>query len=199
MQSNLIKQWTSLTKKANTSLRKINELNARSVKQLTQLQMEMVSSCLEGGVSKVKGVSEVKSMSELLNLQSQLYKDLNEKVLQSAEKSVKLALETKEAMNALLKEGFDTLSIPELSAAPAAAQKKAPAKKAPAKKPAAKAPTAKKAPAKKPAAKAPAAKKAPAKKPAAKKAPAKKAATKAPAAKKPAATGRPATEGDSKK
>ena len=52
MQNDLIKQWAQLSKKANDSLKKINTLNTESIKQLTKLQMDMVSSCLEGGIKK---------------------------------------------------------------------------------------------------------------------------------------------------
>ena len=174
MQNDLIKQWAQLSKKANESLKKINALNTQSIKQLTQLQMEMVSSCLEGGIKKAKTVNKVTSMSDLMNLQSSLYKELSEKVLENAQNSVKVAMETKQAMSELIQEGF--AEAPSMVAKPAA--KKAAPK-----------PTAKKAavtPAAKKAAPKPAAKKAavtPAAKEVAPKAAAKKAAV-TPAAKK---------------
>jgi phasin family protein len=228
MQNDLIKQWAQLSKKANESLKKINALNTQSIKQLTKLQMEMVSSCLEGSIKKAKTVSQATSMSDLMNLQSSLYKELSEKVLESAQGSVKVAMETKQAMSELIKEGF--VEAPSMIVKPAAktaaskpAAKKAapkPAAKTAAPKPAAK--TAAPKPAAKKAAPKPAAKKA-APKPAAKKAvpkPAAKTAAPKPAAKtaapKPAAktaapkpetsnlqmpkpSGRPMTEGDAKK
>jgi len=208
MQNDLIKQWAQLSKKANESLKKINTLNTKSIKQLTKLQMDMVSSCLEGGIKKVTSVNKVASMTELMNLQSSLYKELSEKVLESAQNSVKVAMETKKAMGELIKEG--------LAEAPAMVVKPAAKKAAP--KPVAKKatpkPVAKKA-APKPAAKKatpkPVAKKA-APKPAAKKATPKPVAKKAapkPVAKKatptssslqmPKPSGRPMTEGDAKK
>jgi len=212
MQNDLIKQWAQLSKKANESLKKINALNTQSIKKLTQLQMEMVSSCLEGGIKKAKTVNQVSSMSDLMNLQSSLYKELSEKVLENAQNSVKVAMETKQAMSELIQEGF--AEVPSMVVKPAAT--KAAAK-----------PAAKKAipkPAAKKAAPKPAAKKA-TPKPAAKKATPKPAATKSaptPAAKKVAAkpaaakstptptpetttpqmpqpSSRPMTEGDAKK
>jgi phasin family protein len=220
MQKDLIKQWSHLSKKANDSLKKINALNTKSIKQLTKLQMDMVSSCIEGGVKKAKTVGNATSVTDLMNLQSSLYKELSEKVLESAQNSVKIAMETKEAMSELIKEGLAdapkmvvTASVKKTAAKPVAkkvapkpAAKKVAAKKA-APKPAAKKVAAKKA-APKPATKKVAAKKA-APKPAAKKVAAKKAAPK-PGAKKdapkstkklqmPKPSGRPMTEGDSKK
>ncbi|PHS72591.1 MAG: phasin family protein [Cycloclasticus sp.] len=106
MQKDIIKKWTQLSKKANDSLKKINILNTKSIKQLTKLQMDMVKSCIEGGVKKAKIVGKTTSMAELMNLQSGLYKELSEKVLESAQQSVKIAMETKEAMSALIKEGL---------------------------------------------------------------------------------------------
>ena len=148
MQNDLIKQWAQLSKKANESLKKINALNTQSIKQLTQLQMEMVSSCLEGGIKKAKTVNQVTSMSDLMNLQSSLYKELSEKVLENAQNSVKVAMETKQAMSELIKEGF--VEAPSMIVKPAAktAAPKPAAKKAapkPAAKTAAPKPTAKKA------------------------------------------------------
>jgi phasin family protein len=190
MQNDLIKQWAQLSKKAN-----------ESIKQLTKLQMEMVSSCLEGSIKKAKTVSQATSMSDLMNLQSSLYKELSEKVLESAQGSVKVAMETKQAMSELIKEGF--VEAPSMIVKPAA--KKAapkPAAKTVAPKPAAK--TAAPKPAAKKAAPKPAAKTA-APKPAAKTAapkPAAKTAAPKPETSNlqmPKPSGRPMTEGDAKK
>ena len=203
MQKDLIKQWTQLSKNANDALKKINTLNTNSIKKLIKLQMDMVSSCLEGGIKKTKNVGKVSSMTELMNLQSEIYKELSEKVLLGAQSSVKIAMETKQAMGDLIKEGMADapsmvakVNVKKTVAKPKA--KKVVAKKA-APKPAAKKVVAKKA-APKPAAKKVVAKKA-APKPAAKKVVAKKAAPK-PAVKNlqmPKPSGRPMTEGDSKK
>jgi len=106
MSNEIIKQWSELGEKARSSLKKINTLNTKSIKQLTKLQMDMVSSCLEGSVKKVQGVGQVTSIEELMNLQSSLYKDLTEKVLENAQKSVQLAMETKSAMDDLLQAGL---------------------------------------------------------------------------------------------
>ena len=97
MQNDLIKQWAQLSKKANESLKKINTLNTQSIKQLTKLQMDLVSSCLEGSIKKVSSVNKVSSVAELMNLQSTLYKELSEKVLENAQQSVKVAMETKKS------------------------------------------------------------------------------------------------------
>lgn len=219
MQNDLIKQWAQLSKKANESLKKINTLNTQSVKQLTQLQMDLVSSCLEGSIKKVTSVNKVESMTELMNLQSSLYKELSEKVLKNAQSSVKVAMETRKAMGELIQEGL--AEAPSMVMTPVAKKTtpKPAARKAtpkPAAKKAAPKPAAKKAPPK------PAAKKT-APKPAAKKTPPKPAAKKAApkptakeAAPKPAVkqtapkatarstqlpnpSGRPVTEGDAKK
>ena len=213
MQNDLIQQWAQLSKKANESLKKINALNTQSIKQLTQLQMEMVSSCLEGGIKKAKTVNKATSMSDLMNLQSSLYKELSEKVLENAQNSVKVAMETKQAMSELIKEGFAEAPSMVVKPTPNPAAKKAapkPAAKKAAPKPAAKkvaaTPAAKKVaatPAAKKAAATPAAKKA-APKPVAKKAAPKPAVKKttSPAAnapQMPQPSGRPMTEGDAKK
>ena len=210
MQNDLIKQWAQLSKKANESLKKINTLNTQSIKQLTKLQMDLVSSCLEGSIKKVSSVNKVSSVAELMNLQSALYKELSEKVLENAQQSVKVAMETKKAMGELISDGL--ADIPEVvtkkeseKAAPKPVAKKAApkpaAKKAtptPAAKKATPTPAAKKAtptPAAKKTAPTPAAKKA-APKPAARKAEPKPTQT---SLQMPKPSGRPVTEGDAKK
>ena len=216
MQNDLIKQWAQLSKKANESLKKINTLNTQSVKQLTQLQMDLVSSCLEGSIKKVTSVNKVESMTELMNLQSSLYKELSEKVLKNAQSSVKVAMETRKAMGELIQEGL--AEAPSMVMTPVAKKttpKPAARKATP--KPAAPKPAAKKVPPKPAAKKAapkPAAKKTPPKPAAAKKAapkPTAKEAAPKPAVKQtapkatarstqlPNPSGRPVTEGDAKK
>lgn len=201
MQNDLIKQWAQLSKKANESLKKINTLNTQSIKQLTKLQMDLVSSCLEGSIKKVSSVNKVSSVAELMNLQSALYKELSEKVLENAQQSVKVAMETKKAMGELISDGL--ADIPEVvtkkeseKAAPTPAAKKAAPK--PVAKKAAPKPVAKKAapkPVAKKAAPKPGAKKA-APKPVAKKAEPKPTQT---SLQMPKPSGRPVTEGDAKK
>jgi phasin family protein len=184
MQNDLIKQWAQLSKKANESLKKINTLNTQSVKQLTQLQMDLVSSCLEGSIKKVTSVNKVGSMTELMNLQSSLYKELSEKVLKNAQSSVKVAMETRKAMGELIQEGL--AEAPSMVMTPVAkkttpkpAAKKTPPKPAAAKKAAPK-PTAKEA----------------APKPAVKQTAPKATAR---STQLPNPSGRPVTEGDAKK
>ena len=126
MSNEIIKQWSELGEKARSSLKKINTLNTKSIKQLTKLQMDMVSSCLEGSVKKVQGVGRVTSIEELMNLQSGLYKELTEKVLENAQKSVQLAMETKSAMDDLLQAGLSKQTP--VSAVAKKAVKKAPVK-----------------------------------------------------------------------
>ncbi len=201
MQNDLIKQWAQLSKKANESLKKINTLNTQSIKQLTKLQMDLVSSCLEGSIKKVSSVNKVSSVAELMNLQSTLYKELSEKVLENAQQSVKVAMETKKAMGELISDGL--ADIPEVvtkkeseKAAPKPVAKKA--APTPAAKKATPTPVAKKAtptPVAKKAAPKPAAKKA-APKPVAKKAEPKPTQT---SLQMPKPSGRPVTEGDAKK
>ncbi|PCI68092.1 MAG: phasin family protein [Piscirickettsiaceae bacterium] len=183
MQKDVIKKWAELSKNANAALKKINALNTSSIKKLAKLQMDMVSSCLEGGIKKTKNVAKVTSMSDLMNLQSAIYKDLSEKVLAGAQDSVKIAMETKQAMSALIKEGMADAPSMVTNVKKPVAKKVAPkpvAKKAVAKKVAPK-PVAKKVVAKKATPKPVAKKVAP--KPVAKKVVAKKAAPK-PAVKK---------------
>ncbi|PCH85207.1 MAG: phasin family protein [Piscirickettsiaceae bacterium] len=185
MQKDVIKKWAELSKNANAALKKINALNTSSIKKLAKLQMDMVSSCLEGGIKKTKNVAKVTSMSDLMNLQSAIYKDLSEKVLAGAQDSVKIAMETKQAMSALIKEGMADAPSMVTNVKKPVAKKVAPkpvAKKAVAKKVAPK-PVAKKVVAKKATPKPVAKKVAP--KPVAKKVVAKKAAPK-PVAKKAA-------------
>jgi len=210
MQNDIIKQWAQLSKKANESLKKINTLNTKSIKQLTKLQMEMVSSCIEGSIKKAKTVDKVTSLSDLMNLQSSLYKELSEKVLESAQNSVKIAMETKQAMADLIKEGMAEAPTMVVTSETKQAAPKPVAKQAvpkPAAKKAAPKPAAKKAapkPVAKQAAPKPVAKKA-APKPVAKQAapkPSAKQSAPKPAAQKlqmPKPNGRPMTEGDAKK
>jgi phasin family protein len=198
MQNDLIKQWAQLSKKANESLKKINTLNTQSVKQLTQLQMDLVPSCLEGSIKKVTSVNKVGSMTELMNLQSSLYKELSEKVLKNAQSSVKVAMETRKAMGELIQEGL--AEAPSMVMTPVAKKttpKPAARKATP--KPAAPKPAAKKTPPKPAAAKKAAPK--PTAKEAAPKPAVKQTAPKATArsTQLPNPSGRPVTEGDAKK
>lgn len=183
MNDDMVKKWTALSKKAQESLKKLNSLNTSSLKQLTKLQMDMVSSCLEGGVEKAKSLSKAQSLSELMAMQSTLYKELSEKVLKNAQSSVKVAMETKHAMSELIKQGLSDVSpIAVKTSVSSTVQKTAATKKKTAK------PAARKAAAK------PAAKKAAAK-PATKKAAAKPAAKKTavkPVTKKAAPKAKPA-------
>ncbi len=152
MNDDMVKKWTALSKKAQESLKKLNSLNTSSLKQLTKLQMDMVSSCLEGGVEKAKSLSKAQSLSELMAMQSTLYKELSEKVLKNAQSSVKVAMETKHAMSELIKQGLSDVSpIAVKTSVSSTVQKTAAAKKKTAKPAARKAaakPVAKKAAAK---------------------------------------------------
>ena len=139
MQKDFIKQWLLLNEKTQKSFQKVNALHADSMKQLTQLQMDMVTSCLEGSMGKNQKMAEIKSIAEFFELQSNFYKEWSEHVLSGAQDSFKVAMDSKQAMNDLLSEALNDQSGDNKEAVKPVVNKKQAVRRAPAKaKPAAK-------------------------------------------------------------
>lgn len=104
MKEGLMEQWLEFGGKTKRSFERINALHSSSIKQLSELQMEVVASCFEASVEEARRVSAARSVSELLDLQSSLYQELSKKMLDNAQNTLQIAMDSKRAMNVLLAE-----------------------------------------------------------------------------------------------
>jgi phasin family protein len=81
MDNTFFAQWESFTKSAVDSGKELEALNMKLVEQVTQKQMELLSSALETGNQWFSTFGEHKALPELIAAQSKLASDYSSKLL----------------------------------------------------------------------------------------------------------------------
>ncbi|MDY6992990.1 MAG: phasin family protein [Pseudomonadota bacterium] len=95
MQNELIQKWTELNTIAMESIKELGEINTQAMTRLTQRQMEMVNIYMEGGAKQLEALSSAQGMPDMVAAQSQLFTELNQKLMDNAQQTVALLTEVK--------------------------------------------------------------------------------------------------------
>lgn len=122
MQNELIQQWTELNKTAMEAIKELGEINTNAMTRLTQRQMEMVSLYMEGSAKQLEALSQAKGVPDLITAQSQLFAELNEKLMENARQTLEVLVEVKTELSSWVEKSVQ-------NATPTSLTSKAPAKK----------------------------------------------------------------------
>jgi len=122
MQNELIQQWTELNKTAMEAIKELGEINTNAMTRLTQRQMEMVSLYMEGSAKQLEALSQAKGVPDLITAQSQLFAELNEKLMENARQTLEVLVGVKTELSSWVEKSVQ-------NATPAGLTGKAPAKK----------------------------------------------------------------------
>ncbi len=122
MQNELIQQWTELNKTAMEAIKELGEINTNAMTRLTQRQMEMVSLYMEGSAKQLEALSQAKGVPDLITAQSQLFAELNEKLMENARQTLEVLVGVKTELSSWVEKSVQ-------NATPTSLTSKIPAKK----------------------------------------------------------------------
>jgi phasin family protein len=108
MQSEYLDQWTHFTNMAFASAKELGEINTKTIKKLSEHQLEFMSSCLDTSIKQINLLSEAKGYKELLSGQTKLVTECNEKLLDAARKATALVSEARDEIVAWLDKNIET-------------------------------------------------------------------------------------------
>lgn len=94
MQNNeVMKQWANFNKTAMDAMKELGEINTQMMTRLTQRQMEMASLYMETGAKQLEALSEVKGMQDMMAVQTRLFTELSEKLVDNARQTMEVLAE----------------------------------------------------------------------------------------------------------
>jgi phasin family protein len=94
-QNELIQQWTELNQAAMEAMKELGQINTNAMTRLTQRQMEMVSLYMEGSAKQLEALSQTKGVPDLITAQSQLFAELNEKLMANARQTLDVLVDVR--------------------------------------------------------------------------------------------------------
>jgi phasin family protein len=108
MQNNeLMQQWIELNKSAMEAIKELGEINTSAMTRLTQRQMDMVGLYMEGSAKQLEALSGAKTPQEAVAAQSNLFIELNEKLMSNARQTVEVLTDVKSELAAWVEKGME--------------------------------------------------------------------------------------------
>jgi phasin family protein len=110
MQNELIQQWTELNKAAMEAIKELGEINTNAMTRLTQRQMDMVSLYMEGSAKQLEALGQSKGVQDIINAQSRLFAELNEKLMENARQTLDVLFDVKGELSAWVEKSVQSAS-----------------------------------------------------------------------------------------
>ena len=107
---NMNETFELMTKSTNQSLanlRKMAEINLNTWDKLVATQMSVMNQCLEATSKQAELLKDAKRVDELLGAQTELARDLGEKLVESNKEVVEILSQTTEEYQALAEAGVE--------------------------------------------------------------------------------------------
>ncbi|ALG67983.1 phasin family protein [Beggiatoa leptomitoformis] len=107
MDNELLKKWTDMNKTAMDAMKELGEINTAAMTRLTQRQMEMVNLYMESGAKQLQAMGEVKNVQDMVNVQSRLFAEMNEKLMENARQTIEILVDVKSELASWAEKGME--------------------------------------------------------------------------------------------
>jgi phasin family protein len=109
-QNELIQQWTELNQAAMEAMKELGQINTNAMTRLTQRQMEMVSLYMEGSAKQLESLGHTKGVPDLISAQSQLFAELNEKLMANARQTLDVLVDVRTELSSWVEKSMKNAS-----------------------------------------------------------------------------------------
>jgi len=82
MSTHLIDNFEKLNRTTVASVRRLGEINARTLERLGERQMAVTHECIDGSVKQMELLGQARGIQDVLSAQSRLVADLNGKIVE---------------------------------------------------------------------------------------------------------------------
>lgn len=110
MDNTFMTQWESLAKSALDTSKELEALNLKLVEQISQKQVELLTSAFETGNKWMSSFGEYKALPELIAAQSKLASEYGSKLMSASKDTADLLSASREEYKAWFEKGFKYLS-----------------------------------------------------------------------------------------
>lgn len=110
MENNFLTQWESFAKSAFDTTKELETLNTKLFEQLSQKQMELLTSAFEVGNKWFSSFGEFKGVPELVAAQTKLASDYGSKVVAASKEATELLTASREDYKLWFEKSFKVLT-----------------------------------------------------------------------------------------
>lgn len=110
MENNFLTQWESFAKSAFDTTKELETLNMKLFEQLSQKQVELLTSAFEIGNKWMSSFGEFKGVPELVAAQTKLASDYGSKVVATSKEATELLTASREDYKSWFEKSFKVLT-----------------------------------------------------------------------------------------
>lgn len=107
MQADLMKQWSEINQNIVNSMKKLGEINTQVMQKMTERQIAVMNAYMEGVSKQLEAMKDAKSSQDMMALQAQLAKEFNEKVMENAQETMDLLVQTRTDLTSWVEKGME--------------------------------------------------------------------------------------------
>ena len=111
MQTELFDQWTKFSKTSFGTLKELGEINAKAIEKLTEQQLALVTTWVEGSVKQLTLLGEAKGYNDVFAGQSELAAEYSNKLLGVARKTADALTESKDEFTTWVEKGVESATV----------------------------------------------------------------------------------------
>lgn len=111
MQTELFNQWTKFSKTSYSGLKELGEINAKAIEKLTEQQLALVTTWVEGSVKQLTLLGEAKGYKDVFAGQSELATGYSNKLLGIARETADALTESKDEFTTWVEKGVESATI----------------------------------------------------------------------------------------
>lgn len=111
MPTELFDQWTKFSKTSFGALKELGEINAKVIEKLTEQQLALVTTWVEGSVKQLTRLGEAKGYKDVFAGQSELAAEYSNKLLGIARTSADALTESKDEITTWVEKGVESATV----------------------------------------------------------------------------------------
>jgi len=110
MDYNFLSQWEGFTKSAVDTSKELEALNLKLVEQISQKQIELLTSAFDLGNKWISSLGEFKGLPEMISAQNKFASEYGSKVMAASKETTELLTASRDDYKAWFEKGFKLLS-----------------------------------------------------------------------------------------
>ncbi len=125
MQNEIIEKMTEAGKTSYAAIQELGEINTKIMKELSELQMSLVSYNIETGVEFTKTLGSSTNYKDMLSTEAEFASEYGSKMMEYGRKTADVLTESRDEMVGWFEKAMETATVAEKKPAPKRSTKKA--------------------------------------------------------------------------
>lgn len=110
MANETLQKWAELNQSSMEAIKELGDINTRMMTRLTQRQIDMMNLYMESSAKQMEVLSNAKNPQDIMGSQSQLYTEMNEKLMDNARQTLEVLMDAKSELSGWAEKGMSKAS-----------------------------------------------------------------------------------------